>query len=165
MNLNKWFTEEIKKKKKKTVGWNSFLGPKRGFITRLFTSKPLGGKCVIGGPLTSLDETLPWVTCRPAWAQTQNTNNDDHGPLVSDEDGERELTVVGDSSSVPNLAKEDASLFMDCLHNGFPSFHLLFGPNSRYIWIPGNWIYLRNLTRRRNIYRVASRPWTGANIC
>lgn len=40
-----------------------------------------------------------------------------------------------DPATVPNLAEEDATFGMNCIHDGLPCFHLLSGPYSRYIRI------------------------------
>jgi len=40
-------------------------------------------------------------------------------------------TISGDTTHMPNLAKQNATFIMNSIHNWLPCFHLLFSPNSR----------------------------------
>lgn len=51
------------------------------------------------------------------------------------------LTIAGNTADMPNLAKENSALSMNSIHNRFPSFHLLSGPNTRRFWIPSSTCY------------------------
>lgn len=56
--------------------------------------------------------------------------------LLAEAEALEELTTVRNPSNVPNLAKEDATLLMNRIHDRLPCFHLLFSPNPRRVWIP-----------------------------
>jgi hypothetical protein len=49
-------------------------------------------------------------------------------------------TISGDTTHMPNLAKQNATFLMNSIHNWLPCFHLLFSPNSRCFRISLNQI-------------------------
>ena len=51
-------------------------------------------------------------------------------------------TIVGDSSSMPKLAKEYTPFLVNSSHNWFPCFHLFSCPNAWCIWV--------SLTRKKD---------------